>query len=181
MNKSTKNYALLAAIGKSNFYNTVTAATAKFAAIHNMGIPVAKKVSNVDSALAAIDKIAGVSLDIKKMAKCLLSEGDSGKTANCYPTGKDLDKQFLTFVPMAAVVPIRNRNNHDYRLGVPVIMMNGIEGSNEKMYGMDATGQIHCKPNELPRLRKSLRPATMSEIRWICDQLFDGTSSGRCY
>lgn len=155
-----KNYLVCGNYTKAQFLSKVDAATEEFAKIWN----------------TKPDKCAD---DVNKVKKALagLSLGNKAKSVIDALIGAfDKDKKgggkFLTFVPFACVVPTRNRNNHRYALNEPVIMIRGQEGKDFGMYGMRADGSVGCEGNELPRLRKSLRPATYTEIRKITDSLF---------
>jgi hypothetical protein len=175
--------AMLNTIPKANFLRAVIEATNNFRTLYHEGSAVvvksSAKIDKVNDAIAA----SGLDTDLKKAIKNLIEVMVDGK-ACCdttrKPTQDELDKQFLVFTPNACVVPLRNRNNHLYTLGKPVIMVYGCPGRDSDMFGMDARGVIHCdNPNSadgkdhLPRLRKSLRPATNAEIMWLIDKLYE--------
>lgn len=172
---------MLKAIPKSAFTRMVIEATNAFREIHSNGLPVSSSGSacNIDGIK---DAIADSSIDgkLKKAWLDLIaaSIGAAKKTTR-KPSADELAKQFLTFVPYAAVVPLRNRNHHAYTIGKPVIMVHGNEGADSEMFGMDYRGCIINKSgtasdglSHLPRLRKSLRPATNYEIGELVDELY---------
>lgn len=171
---------MLNTISQDDFYKLVIIGTKKFNDIWNNGIPVDKIVEDgvdsgkYDAAISALEAagLNDVACAIRMVVKDMGVATPKSKTVKALPTGKDLIKQFLTFVPFACVVPLRNRNHHKYVIGEPVIMVIGTEGKNYGMYGMDKHGCVGSVGNELPRLRKSLRPATTAEIIWIIDRLY---------
>jgi hypothetical protein len=182
---------MLNAIPKSSFLRMVTEATNVFREIHANGVLVTKmKTSSVASGSGKYDcvkkLIADSSMDaIEKAAVLmLLKSADKGTKkvetpVSRRPNVEELAKQFLTFVPYAAVVPLRNRNHHAYNIGEAVIMVHGDDGANKEMFGMDKRGCIINRSasaadglSHLPRLRKSLRPATNYEICQLVDRLY---------
>jgi len=170
---------LIGQISKTALLSKVYAGTDAFKRIYNQGVPVsvAGKAKGISAdTKAAIEALKKAGLDTMASAVELVAK-DLCKTcdvsaSSALPTGKDLEKQFLTFVPFACVVPLRNRNKHKYAIGEPVIMVIGTEGANTGMYGMDKYGCVGQTGNELPRLRKSLRPATRWEIDNLINQLY---------
>ncbi len=170
---------LIGQISKTALLSKIYAGTDTFKRIYNQGVPVAvagkaKEISeDVKSAIEALKKAKMFTMAASvEMAATDLCKSCDVPSSSALPTGKDLEKQFLTFVPFAAVVPLRNRNNHKYAIGEPVIMVIGTEGANTGMYGMDKYGCVGQTGNELPRLRKSLRPATRFEIDKMVDYLY---------
>ena len=175
---------MLNEIPKASFLKLVIEATNKFNGIYKNGTVVTAS-SGASAKLAGV-KIAiadsGIGRELNDAIMNMLSVAIAGaKTATSTrkPTSEELDKQFLTFVPYACVVPLRNRNNHRYTIGEPVIMVHGSDGANSEMFGMDKNGCIINRSStakdglsHLPRLRKSLRPATMSEIYRLVDALY---------
>jgi hypothetical protein len=174
---------MLNEISKTAFLRRVTEATATFKKLWDEGTPVVADVSCADKVEGIMDAIADSSLDrvVKDaMATLIAAATKSAKKKSVRkPEDEELAAQFLTFVPFACVVPLRNRNNHKYTIGQPVIMIHGADGQNTEMFGMDKTGCIISKSptakdglSHLPRLRKSLRPATSWEIRCLVDELY---------
>jgi len=164
---------MLSAIPKAAFLKLVVGATANFRRLYDEGISVSgagssDKLTGIKGAIA--DSGIGKELQTAILNMIAVAVGEASAVRK--PTEAELKKQFLTFVPYAAVVPLRNRNKHKYVIGEPVIMVLGCPGANTGMYGMDATGVIGGPGNELPRLRKSLRPASYAEVFAIVDKLY---------
>uniref|UniRef100_A0A6H1ZH51 Uncharacterized protein n=1 Tax=viral metagenome TaxID=1070528 RepID=A0A6H1ZH51_9ZZZZ len=166
--------AMLNAIPKSQFLRLVTEATNDFKKLYENGVDIAgadagDKLVGVKKAIAD----SGIKKSVADVfvTMMLLALGSSPAVVR-KPTAEEIQKQFLTFVSYACVVPLRNRNHHKYEIGSPVIMILGCPGTNTGMYGMDEKGIIHTPGDELPRLRKSLRPATNYEINRIVDKLY---------
>lgn len=174
---------MLKAIPKSQFLRLVIEATNEFKKVYVNGIDVKGTVA-VDSLAGVKEAIAsaGIKKDLRKAMMNILElmvDESVTEVKSRKPNAEEIAKQFLTFVPYACVVPLRNRNHHKYTIGEPVIMVHGAEGANAEMFGMDKKGCIISKSataadglSHLPRLRKSLRPATNSEINYIVDYLY---------
>lgn len=161
--------AMLTAIPKSSFIRLVLEATNDFRAKYN-AIPDAGVVTG------SVDKLAGakkaiadssVSADLKDLLINALN--CVSKSAPDVPAVKNTK---ITFVPYACVVPLRNRNHHKYTIGEAVIMTLGCPGAQAGMYGMNKYGVVGEPGNELPRLKKSIRPATNAEIFALVDKLY---------
>ncbi len=167
---------ILGSTPKATFLRLVTEGTAEFKKIWENGTPIKRESEDIDlSGVKGALKDAGVCKDLSLavigvLATAIAKAKDSGGSRK--PTEKELNKQFLTFVPYAAVVPLRNRNHHKYTIGEPVIMAIGTPGGCTNMYGMDKNGCIGSWGNELPRLRKSLRPATYRELSDLVNRLY---------
>jgi len=173
---------MLNAIPKSQFLKLVIEATNQFKKNYANGVDVVEtgisdRLSGVKEAIAN----AGIKKELRTAMMNVLDLMVEGKdvSKSRKPSAEEIAKQFLTFVPYACVVPLRNRNHHKYNIGEPVIMIHGADGANTEMFGMDGKGCIISKSStakdglsHLPRLRKSLRPATLAEIYSIIDCLY---------
>jgi hypothetical protein len=165
---------MLNAIPKAQFLRTVVEATNDFKKLYDKGVSVvgadaSDKLAGVKTAIAG----SGIGKELNDAIMNMLKVAVGGTTAVVRkPTEAEIAKQFLTFVPYACVVPLRNRNHHKYEIGKPVIMILGCPGANTGMYAMDRHGVIGAPGNELPRLRKSLRPANSAEIYALIDRLY---------
>jgi len=164
---------MLSAIPKAAFLKLVVSATTDFRRLYDEGISVSgagssDKLAGIKGAIAD----SGIGKELRTAILNIIAVAVGEASAVRRPTGVELEKQFLTFVPYAAVVPLRNRNKHKYTIGEPVIMILGCPGANTGMYGMSANGIIGGPGNELPRLRKSLRPASSAEVFAIVDELY---------
>jgi hypothetical protein len=175
--------AMLNAIPKAQFQRMVIEATNVFRKIHAEGNMVVGTVSGDDKISGIKSAIADSSIgkDLKTAFLNLISVaiGEAVATAPRNPTADELAKQRLTFIPFAAVVPLRNRNHHAYNIGEAVIMVHGASGADHDMFGLDKRGCIISKSttasdglSHLPRYRKSLRPATNYEIMGLIDALY---------
>ncbi len=165
---------MLSAISKTQFQKLVIEATNDFRKLYVGGVSIpgtdaSDKLAGIKRAIA--DSSIGKELKEAFINVMAVAIGGSVSVPRS-PTADELKKQWLTFVPYAAVVPLRNRNHHKYEIGQPVIMALGCPGANTGMYGMDSRGVVGTPGNELPRLRKSLRPATPSEIYTLVDELY---------
>jgi len=179
--------AMLNAISKADFNRKVVEATNVFRTLYNNGLPVAveAKASDKCAAITAavkaiIEADPGMTKGSKAAIDALLAiTGKSAPAGTRTATSEELDKQRLTFVPFAAVVVLRNRNHHAYEIGGTYVMIHGDEGADNSMFGLDAKGCIISKSatakdglSHLPRYRKSIRPATNSEIFYFVDKLY---------
>jgi hypothetical protein len=166
-------------ISKATFLRLVVEGTNTFKALYENGTPIKAAAVAADVDLSGIKRSmrdAGVCSDLSTamidVLSAAIAKSKKAEASTRRPTAEELNKQFLSFVPYAAVVPLRNRNHHKYTIGEPVIMMIGTPGTCTGMYGMDKYGCIHVFGDELPRLRKSLRPATFKELSWLVDTLY---------
>lgn len=165
-------------ISKAEFTRKVVDGTNQFRAIYENGTGIDYGTDSFDfSGLNDEMKALGICKELRDAQiatlKSVLKKEAKGKT----PSADKLAKEHLVFVPFAAVVCVRNWNNHVepyYPIGEVVIMVHGTPGADEKMYGMDKYGCVRQTGKELPRLRKTLRPATASEILRFVDFLYRG-------
>lgn len=175
-------------VSKAEFNKRVMDATGLFRTLYNNGVPVAVvaedggKCAAIKTAIEAVLANASIDSGSKDAIVALLGAAGGGKSRPAGtrpPTADELAKQRLTFVPFAAVVVMRNRNHHAYNIGSTYVMMHGENGADHDMFGMDANGCIISKSttakdglSHLPRYRKSIRPATYSEICAFVDKLY---------
>ncbi len=158
---------LFNSIPKASLDALVRTATRDFAKIYENGV--AKSVSGCAMDLAKVKQAISDNLGpamaepLLNIIKAAMPKGSSKVNST------DLAKQFLPFVPYACVVPLRNRNHHEYPIGEPTIMVVGTAGVAEGMHGIKMDGTID---DDLPRLRASLRPASVYEITKIVNALY---------
>ncbi len=151
-------------LSKRELLDEVTKATKKFKDIYESGVlvPIEDKSDIIKKALEDAKINTAIVKAIVSVYKTCKGEEST------VPVG-DLNKQRLTFVQCAAVVPLRNRNDHNYDIGEPVLMMVGTEGTDSGMRGLKLDGSIGAL---LPRYRRSLRPADTFEIEKIVNKLY---------
>ena len=180
---------MLNEISKASFLRKVKEATAQFK--ENWDGSLTEEEEEDTSCADTIEEIgdviadSNIDRDLKKALKrslAMVVEAAMGKKG-CKKAAPDrewvMQHEFLTFVPFAAVVVTRNRNHHAYNIGGTYIMVHGAEGANSEMFGMDSKGCIISKSasakdglSHLPRLRRSLRPATNWEIEQFANAMY---------
>jgi hypothetical protein len=180
---------MLNAISKADFNRKVVEATNAFRTLYNNGMPISvagKSGGKCTAVKAAIQAVIDADPSMTQasrdtIALLLKSTGDGGSVAKTSraATAEELDKQRLTFVPYAAVTILRNRSHHAYKIGETYVMVHGDAGADHDMFGMDTKGCIISKSanaidglSHLPRYRRSIRPATNTEIFNFVDRLY---------
>jgi hypothetical protein len=175
---------MLSAITKADFRRRVKDATAQFRANWDGCTTKIKDTSCSDTLEAIKDVIADSNMkyDLKRTvnkALGLVLDAVADKAETEPDREWVMQHEFLKFVPYAAVVVTRNRNHHAYNIGYTYIMVHGEPGKDSEMFGMDKKGCIINKSasakdglSHLPRLRRSIRPATEWEIERFIDALY---------